>query len=246
MPRATVVLVAHDNAALASGTASLLRDSYRVPRAVADLEQLEPALSQHQPRLSLLPLMWGSTCMLGQLPSLLKRFPDTRFIMFSRHSAASFVVDARRAGAVGYLRRPAAPGTILAAVRDGLAGLQVGPSARRDDAASANAEWVRNSAEVMVTAHHPGTSDYWVAVAWLGYERRMSPRQSEVALAIRDGCSEKQIAVRVGCSMDTVHSHVRAAYSRLRPMGALNQATVAVVVEKSLRLRPPKWRPPGG
>jgi DNA-binding NarL/FixJ family response regulator len=44
----------------------------------------------------------------------------------------------------------------------------------------------------------------------------LTPRQTEVLAALRDGLSEIQIALRLQISSNTVHTHVRSIYSRLR------------------------------
>jgi DNA-binding NarL/FixJ family response regulator len=87
--------------------------------------------------------------------------------------------------------------------------------------------------------HRPGSAEHDTEVAWLVDDLHISPRQAAVGLAIRNGCCEKECAGQLDCSYHTVHSHVREAIARLRPLGVINQATLSAMVERSLaRFRP--------
>jgi DNA-binding NarL/FixJ family response regulator len=52
----------------------------------------------------------------------------------------------------------------------------------------------------------------------------LSPRQKQLALLIRDGLSNKEVAARLNLSEQTVKNHV---HRMLRRVGAVDRATMA-------------------
>lgn len=52
----------------------------------------------------------------------------------------------------------------------------------------------------------------------------LSPRQRDVLAALAEGCTRPQIAARLGLSVETVRTHLKAAY---RKLGARNAASAA-------------------
>ena len=231
-----------------SATTKVLRTRrFRVAIPVTDLAALEPALVRFAPRdVLLLDLMWGEVCVLPRLAAFVVAFPDVHILIFSGHPVPRFATDAAAAGATGFLEKPATATEIIAATlatatggryfSDGLAAIG---GAARDHSDGPQAL-------LGPDAHMIGSLAYTTAIAWLVYTLRLTGRQAEVALAIRDGLLEKQTAVRLGCKLSTVRKHVRDIYGHLKVAGIVNHGGLGALVERSLLQRPTDWRSSAG
>jgi DNA-binding NarL/FixJ family response regulator len=243
VPHAIRAMVADDNVELAAATTKVLRTQYRVTIPVTNLAGLEPTLVRFAPHVLLLDLMWGEVCVLARLPAIVVAFPKIRILIFSGHPVPRFATDAAKAGATGFLEKPATATEILAATLETATGGQY-----FSDGLALISNVVRDHSDgplavLGLEAHTIGSLAYTIAIAWLVYTLRLTGRQAEVALAIRDGLLEKQTAARLGCKLSTVRKHVRDIYGHLKVVGIVNHGGVAALVERSLLQRPADWRP---
>ena len=80
----------------------------------------------------------------------------------------------------------------------------------------------------------PGSPELAELVARIQTALPLSPAQATVALGLRHGLTEDQVAAWLGRSTDTVHTHVRNSYERLRPLRYVGRAGLVVAIERAL------------
>ncbi|MBP6997334.1 MAG: response regulator transcription factor [Phycicoccus sp.] len=130
---------------------------------------------------------------------VLAQSPQSHVLVLSASSERDDVLEAIKAGAMGYLVKSASAGELFEAVREtaagravftpGLAGLVLG-------------EFRRLSATPPVAAESPGPV--------------LTPRETEVLRLVAKGLAAKQIATRLGLSHRTVENHVQATLRKLQ------------------------------
>jgi two-component system, NarL family, response regulator NreC len=118
------ILLADDDEALLEGVGALLRAAgiFTVVAQSTDGAQAVQLAEQHKPDLAILdlsmPLMNGIEAT-SRLRALL---PETRILVISAHTSPSYVGNALKAGADGYVAKDSVGRELLAAIRAVLAG----------------------------------------------------------------------------------------------------------------------------
>lgn len=130
---------------------------------------------------------------------VLAESPQSHVLVLSASSERDDVLEAVKAGAMGYLVKSASAGELFEAVREtaagravftpGLAGLVLGEFRRLSATPTVEAE----SAQPVLT-----------------------PRETEVLRLVAKGLAAKQIATRLGLSHRTVENHVQATLRKLQ------------------------------
>lgn len=121
------------------------------------------------------------------------RLPQLQILMITVYGDGERVFQALQAGASGYLLKREPPGTLIAAIKDVLAG-----------GAPMTSEIAR---KVIDTFRHPISEAVSAA--------SLSERESEVLGLLSKGFSNKEISTRLAISYDTVRTHLKSVYEKL-------------------------------
>ena len=135
-------------------------------------------------------------------------FPEVRVLVLTVFEEPPAILQAICAGADGYLLKRSAVTSILAHVD----AVMAGGAPLTPGVAATVLEVVRRSP----TSRPEDTLD-------------LTPREREVLQALVDGLSYKQVAAELGIGIETVRSHIRRLYRKLRVH------SVAEAVSKALR-----------
>jgi DNA-binding NarL/FixJ family response regulator len=130
------------------------------------------------------------------------RLPATQILMITVYGDGARVFQALQAGASGYLLKREPPATLVAAIKDVLAG-----------GAPMTSEIAR---KVIDTFRRPASG----AVA----QASLSERESEVLALLSRGFSNKEIATRLAISYDTVRTHLKSIYEKLHVRSRIEAA----------------------
>lgn len=135
--------------------------------------------------------------------AILRAMPEAHVIALSSHAGDEFVFAALRAGAVGYLLKEDAPEALAGALEVvARGGSPISPSIARRVIATFRDEQAR-------------------------FEP-LSAREREILELFADGASYERAAHTLGISVDTVRTHVRRLYAKLR-VTSRAEALVAAV-----------------
>ena len=183
------ILLADDHAVLRSGLAALLnaRSDITVVGEAADGAELLTQAQQTEPDLILLDLTMPRLGGLEVLPLLRQRVPDARVLILTMHHDESYLRQALKNGAAGYVLKKAADVELIAAIQAVMRGdVYVHPSMTRallDDMVSEDDHpW-------------PGEEDLWAT---------LSDREQEVLQLVALGHTSKEIADQLALSAKTV------------------------------------------
>ncbi len=204
------MLIADDHTVLRSGLRMLLD-------AQADIEVVGEAdngshvlslLETIQPDLILLDVSMPGLGGLETLPILRKTSPETRILMLTMHDDESYLRQALRDGASGYVLKRAADAELLSAIRAVMRGeVYVHPSLTRmllDD---------------ILPETNPESSNTWDT---------LSDREREVLLRVARGFTSAKIAEQLNLSSKTVDTY------RARGMEKLGLRSRAALVQHAL------------
>jgi DNA-binding NarL/FixJ family response regulator len=157
-----------------------------------------------------MPRMDGITA----LRTLRARLPEPpAVVMLTTFRAEAIVLDALRAGAVGFLLKHAPPEQIVAAITTAAGGEPT----------------VSPSVLAQLIEHVAGTKPAAPVTDRLA---ELTDREREVALAVAQGLSNGEIAERLHLSVGSVKAHISAALARLR---VDNRVQLAIIAHESRR-----------
>jgi DNA-binding NarL/FixJ family response regulator len=151
-------------------------------------------VAQEHPDLVLMDISMAGLNGLEATIRIVKSYPDVRVIMLSMHAAEHFVLEALRAGAVGYLLKESTPAELEMAIRSVARG------------------------EIFLS---PAISKHVLDVFLGGVEKQknsldsLTPRQREILQLIAESKSSKQIAQLLDASVKTIESHRASLMARL-------------------------------
>ena len=159
--------------------------------------------------------------------------PETSVLILSAHADQSFLMDAVKAGAAGYVLKGEHPDQVLDAVRavlDGETPLDQGLAMRllrsiADETAAQ--ENVRPQTQPAISVE-PASSASSIA-------NPLTPRETEVLGHLASGKTNRQIAQELHLSLSTVKRHLERIISKLE----VSDRTQAAVRAIELRLMPP-------
>ncbi len=194
-PMIPIALI-EDQAALRESLTDYLcqQPEFECVLVVASVEEFLARISQTHPTpllvLSDIGLPGGRSGIEG-LPLIRQRVPQAQVVMLSVFTDAARVVEALRAGAVGYLEKSTRPAQLKEALLQVMAGgSPMSPGIARH----------------VIRFFQP---------APVASGEALTPREQEIVRAIEDGLSYKLIADRLGISIDTVRNHIRSVYRKL-------------------------------
>lgn len=190
------VLLADDHRLFRDGLRPLLHrePGVEVVGEAGDGHEALRLVAQLRPDLVLLDVTMPGLNGLETARALTEAHPGVRVVMLTMHADRRFVVEALRAGAVGYVLKEAGFTELLQAMRTVMTGrIALSPQV----------------ADLVI-------ADY-AAQARLAPEGAtpLSSREREVLQAMAEGLSTKEIAFQLGVSVKTVEAHRKAIMDRL-------------------------------
>jgi DNA-binding NarL/FixJ family response regulator len=196
MKKVIRILLAEDHTLVRAGIRALLQniEGVEVVAEAGDGREALRLTQQQHPDIVFMDIAMAGLNGLDATARLVREFPDVRVIMLSMHANEEYVLQALRAGAVGYLLKDAGTAELELAVR----------SVGRGE-----------------TYLSPAVSKHVVAdyVRRVGGEtntlERLTPRQREVLQLIAEGHTTHNIAKTLRISVKTVETHRAQLMERL-------------------------------
>lgn len=190
------VLLADDHTLVRNGIRALLEkiQGVEVVAEAADGRAALELIAAKRPNVALMDISMPGLNGIATTADIKRRFPQTRVLILSVHSAGDFVSQALRAGASGYLPKDATPMELEFALRAVVSG------------------------ETYLSPRVSGALvDRFVRSAGVGQSplELLTPRQREILQLIAEGHSTKQTALRLNLSVKTIESHRALLMERL-------------------------------
>lgn len=179
------LLLADDHALVAEGLRSMLAPKFDVVGVVEDGRTLVQVAEELKPDVILVDISMPQLNGIEAARRLKKALPKTKLIFVTMHEDATFVTEALRAGASGYVVKKAAPQELVAAIQEVLRGRTYVTSL------------VTKGLVDTLLAHRPPAGTFG----------RLTPRQREVLQLVAEGRSIKEIAGILNLSPRTVEFH---------------------------------------
>lgn len=203
------VVLADDHALVRAGMRSLLNgmDGVQVVGEAASGEEALELAGREQPDVVLMDIAMKGISGLEAAGRMRDRHPGVRVVILSMHAGEEYVLQALRAGAVGYLLKDAATGELELALRSVMRG----------------ESWFSPAVSRQVV------EGYVQRVGGEAAADVLTARQREVLRLVAGGKSTKEIAYELSLSVKTVETH------RAQIMERLNIRDVAGLVRYALR-----------
>jgi DNA-binding NarL/FixJ family response regulator len=205
------VLLAEDHTLVRAGIRALVQklEEVDVVAEAGDGREALRLIETHHPDVVLMDIAMSGLNGLDATARITKEFPNVRVIILSMHANEEYVLQALRAGAVGYLLKDAGTAELELAIR----------SVAREETYLSPA----------ISKHV--VSDY---VRRMGGEpsslERLTRRQREILQLIAEGHSTQEIAQMLSISVKTVETH------RSQLMERLDIHDVASLVRYAIRV----------
>ncbi|MFG1609250.1 response regulator [Actinoplanes sp. NPDC049265] len=185
------MLIVDDHAVVRRGLAQLLEttDDLRLAGEASNGEEAITLAASLRPDVVLMDLSMPKTDGVKAIGVIVTDNPDAHVLVLTSFSDQQRILDALSAGAEGYLLKHAEPETILAGIREVVAGgSPLDPKAAR----------------VLLTSRRaPRTS------------LTLTEREREVLRLVGEGLPNKSIARKLGISERTVKAHLTSVYQQL-------------------------------
>ena len=205
------VLVADDHRIVAEGLRALLEPELELVEIVEDGRALLEAHDRLRPDVVVadvsMPLLNG----IEAVRQLRKAGSRAKFVFLTMHPDVSYATEALEAGASGYVLKHSAPGELVNAVREALAG------------------------RTYITPRVAGAVLEALRKGETGAEVRLTSRQTEVLQLVAEGKSAKEIAAILDLSPRTVESH---KYAIMDELGVKTSAELVQYAVKKGLVRP--------
>ncbi len=206
-PKRIRLLLADDHALMLEGLRSLLEDRFDIVGVAADGHALVATAAQLKPDVILLDVSMPRLNGIEAARKLSRSLPNSKLIFVTMHADATFVAEAFKAGASGYVIKKSAPEELAAAIGEVCRGrTYVTPLVTRG---------FLNS----VLSPHASPEPFG----------RLTPRQREVLQLVAEGLSIKQIAGTLHISPKTVEFHKSSL------MNALGLRSTAELVKYAVK-----------
>lgn len=206
------VLLADDHVLIAEGIKKLLEPEFELVGIVADGRSLVTAVAELHPDIAVvdisLPLLNG----LDASQHIKKADPNVKIIMLTMHSESTFVTQAFRVGASGYVLKQSVGSELVDAIREVMKG--------------------RTFISPMVTHHVVDQAVTPASSASLGegnaFAQSLSSRQREVLQLVAEGKATKEIAWILDVSIKTVEFHKTRIMKELQLKSAAELTKYAI------------------
>lgn len=166
------------------------------------------AIEGDRPDVVLLDIHLPDGSGLDLLATIRSRFPGLPVVMLTMSDEPTYVEEAVRAGAVGYLLKSAPRAELIRAIEAAAGG----------------------DAYIQAEVTRPLLLRFSTAARSSVVTVPLSPRELEVVALLAEGLADKQIAAQLGVSETTVKSHLRQAYEKL---GAADRAQAVAIALRS-------------
>lgn len=199
MPK-TTLLLADDHALMRAGLRALLGNvaNCEVVAEAADGIEAARMIRQLQPMVALVDLTMPGLSGLDVIARAAREAPATRCLALSMHTAESYVLEALRAGAAGYVVKDTAPEELAQAIRVVAGGGQY--------LSSSVAERI---GEDLLTQARAGVDNAPTPLD------QITPRQKQILQMVAEGHSTRGIAEKLSISVKTVETHRAQIMERL-------------------------------
>ena len=194
MPSLIRVAIVEDDAETRNLTANLL-GLYPGIECIGTFERAEhfaEVIASIKPHAVLMDIGLPGKSGIQAVKELKEKHRDTEFIMFTINEDAEQIVEALAWGATGYLLKNTRPEKIVEAIRDVVGGggnLTTSVTRLLIEVLQAN----RGNRQLL---------------------EKLTAREREILLLLKDGYSRKEIAKKLFLSEDTVRSHIRNIYEK--------------------------------
>jgi DNA-binding NarL/FixJ family response regulator len=190
------VLITDDQTLFRSGLARLLEEDPRVQvigQAVDGADAVKKA-AELKPDVVLMDIKMPNLDGVEATRKIVAELPDTKILILTTFDADSYVLQALRAGASGYVLKNSQPAAIVSSILAVMAGERVMASA------------VANRVLDMLTGTTTPKEFY----------DGLTAREVEILKLLAAGLANKQIAYRLRISEKTVRNHVSNMYMKLQ------------------------------
>jgi DNA-binding NarL/FixJ family response regulator len=202
-PRVRVALI-EDDVPFRTYLAGLIRSSGR-HEVVAEASSAEEAAlwpAALAPRLALVDFSLPSGTGAEATRQLLARFPELGVIILTGRSDDDALLDAIRAGAIGYVLKGTGSTAVVEALDDAAAGgAPMSPAIAR---------------RVLTLMREPAAPAAPAAEAAAPELRSLTPREHDVLALVAGGATDKEAAAQLGVSVSAVKQHLANIYAKWR------------------------------
>lgn len=198
----TTVLLVEDHTLVRAGLRTLVEgfEGFQVVAETGDGREAVRLARQWAPNIALIDISMPGLNGLDATALILRETPETRVVILSMHTAENYVLEALRAGAVGYVAKDAAVDELERALRAVLKGERwLSPAVSRH----LLDEYLR------LIRNQPPTTEIHSGLGLL------TARQREILQLIAEGRSTREIAERLSVSTKTVETHRNQIMERL-------------------------------
>jgi DNA-binding NarL/FixJ family response regulator len=191
------ILLADDHTIVRAGIRSLLEKTagFQVVAEAADGREAVDLAKAHSPDIVLMDVGMPGLNGLDATVRLLKDMPTVRVIILSMHTNEEYMVQARRAGASGYLLKRAAVSELEAAIKAVVHGETYLSPLLADRVKERSCDKPQGPQSPL---------------------EKLTPRQREVLQLIAESKNTKEVALLLGLSPKTVEFHRAELMNRLR------------------------------
>lgn len=203
----TTVVVADDQPVVLAGFSAMIGSApdLEVVATAPDGEALLREIARHRPDVAVVDVRMPRLDGIAATARIAAEHPATRVLILTTFDLDTYVYDALRAGASGFLLKDTPVDRLVEAVRLVAEGsMLLGPSATR--------RLVTDLAERGAQSPHPGIAD-------------LTERELEVLRAVARGLSNGEIAAELFLSEHTVKTHVS---QMLRKLGARDRVQAVI------------------
>jgi len=206
------IYVVDDQTMIRAGIKSMLTRNprFQVAGTSGDPRAAIPAIGQLLPDVILLDISMPGLSGIDAIGQIRKVHPRARIVMLTHHEGDTFVEQALKAGADGYLSKDSEPAELVLAIDSVHAGkLYLSPRV----------------AGVLVSRARGGASPVQIGTSKL---QSLTPREREVFQLLALGRSNKEVAKGLGMSLATAKKHRENLQRKLECHSAAELALLAI------------------
>lgn len=185
----TTIILADDHELVRKSIAALLRDEsdFEVIAECSNGREMLDLVTRARPAVAILDVAMPELNGIEATRRILELSPRTRVIVLSNYADETYVREALKAGAVGYIVKSGAAQDLIQAVRTG----------------TRSRVYLSDAVSALATVARRGDTNAKVD----GGTRPLSTREREVLQLIAEGRTSKEVAALLGISATTVKSH---------------------------------------